>query len=118
MSLSRLLLAWVLVSAWFLAVEQIEKRLAGSPAAGRLRAGWRVYLADALLLTLFAGLWFASLGHGGWVLLFALTGFLMEGPARYRDGAARPDWSGTGLVRVLAGVSRIVVAGGILAWTM
>jgi hypothetical protein len=119
MTLVRLGIGWAAVAAWFFIFEQVERRIAGpSPAAGKLRADWRVYVADAVLLTLFSALWFASLGHGGWVLLFLMTGLLVEGPARYRDGAARMDLSGRGMVRLGLGVARIVVAGGLLSWLL
>lgn len=119
MSLFRLVLGWAAVTLWFLLFELMEQRLAGStPARGRFRAGWRYYLADALLLTLFAGLWFASLGHGGWVLLFLMVGLLVEGPGRFRDGSGTLDLSGRGIVRLIAGLIRIVVAGGLLAWLL
>jgi hypothetical protein len=120
MTLLRLVLGWAAVTLWFVVFELVEQRLAGlAPAEGKkLRAGWKVYVADALLLTLFAGLWFASLGHGGWVLLFLMTGLLVEGPARFRDGSGTIDFSGKGIVRLLLGLVRIVGAGGILAWRL
>lgn len=118
MTLLRLLLGWAVVAVWFLAFELIEQRISGPPAAGgkHLRAPIAVYLADALLLTLFAGLWFASLGHGGWVLLFGVLGLLMEGPMRVRDRSEGIDRSRMGIVRIISGVVRTVVAGGLLAW--
>ena len=119
MSLLRLVLGWAAVTLWYFLFEQVEQRVLGSrPATGRLRAGWKMYLADALLLTLFAGLWFASLGHGGWVLLFLMVGLLVEGPGRFRDGSGTIDLSGKGIVRLLLGVGRIVAAGGLLAWLL
>lgn len=120
MTLLRLGIAWGLVIIWFIVFELIEQRIAGpGPEQGRkLRASWKVYVADALLLTLFAGLWFASLGHGGWVLLFLMTGLLVEGPGRFRDGSGMVDLSGKGIVRLLLGLFRTVAAGGILAWRL
>ena len=119
MTLLRLTLGWAAVSVWFILFEMVEQRLVGpAPTAGRLRAGWKVFAADALLLTLFAGLWFASLGHGGWVLLFLMVGLLIEGPARYRDGLRTVDLSRKGIGKLVLGLSRIVIAGGILAWRL
>lgn len=120
MTLLRLVLGWAAVSIWFFIFELLEQRVAGpAPVEGRkLRAGWKVYVADALLLTLFAGLWFASLGHGGWVILFLMLGLLMEGPAGHRAGASKMDLSRKGMLRLLLGLTRIVVAGGILAWRL
>ena len=119
MSLLRLVFGWAAVTLWYFLFELVEQRVSGSrPTAGRLRAGWKTYVADALLLTLFAGLWFASLGHGGWILLFLMVGLLVEGPGRFRDGSGQIDLSGKGIVRLLAGLIRVVAAGGILAWLM
>jgi hypothetical protein len=117
MSLLRLVLGWAAVTAWYFLFELIEQRILGpAPATGRFRAGWMVYVADALLFTLFASLWFASLGRGGWVLLFLMVGLVVEGPARFRDGSGTMDLSRKGLLRLAMGIVRIVVAGGILAW--
>ena len=117
MTLLRLVLGWAAVAAWFFLFELIEQRIVGpAPAAGRFRAGWKVYVTDALLFTLFAALWFASLGTGGWVLLFLMVGLVVEGPGRFRDGSGQMDWSRKGVVRLFLGVARIVIAGGILAW--
>lgn len=119
MSLFRLGLGWAAVTLWYFLFERLEQRVRGPrPETGRLRAGWKVYPADALLLALFAGLWFASLGHGGWVLLFLMVGLLVEGPARVRDGSGPMDLSRNGILRLVLGLVRIVVAGGILAWLL
>jgi hypothetical protein len=120
MTLLRLFLGWLPVTLWFFLFELVEQRVVGPPPSGggRLRASWMVYPADALLLTLFAGLWFASLGHGGWLLLFLLVGLLMEGPARYRQGSEKLNLDRAEILRLGMGVLRIVVAGGILAWRL
>ena len=119
MSLLRLALSWAAVTLWYLLFELVEQRLhEARPTTGRLRAGWKAYVADALLLTLFAGLWFGSLGHGGWILLFLMVGLLVEGPGRFRDGSGKIDLTRRGIVRLLLGAGRIVVAGGILAWLL
>jgi hypothetical protein len=113
-SLAWLAAGYAAVAAWFLVFELIERRLAGTPGPG-LRAPWPTYLGDALLFTLFASLWFASLGHGGWLLLFFLLGLLIEGPGRVRDRPEGFDRSRSGLKRILLGTLRIVGAGGLLA---
>ena len=120
MTLLRLTLGWLAVMLWFFLFEFVEQRLAGPrpPEGQRLRASWKVYPADALILTLFAALWFASLGHGGWVLLFVMVGLLVEGPGRYRDGSTPMDLSRRGIWRMLLGLLRIVGAGGLLAWRL
>ncbi|MGH7702699.1 MAG: hypothetical protein ACREMO_06370 [Gemmatimonadales bacterium] len=127
MSLFRLTTAWAVVFLWLVLWEATESTLARSNS--RRSRAWRdrllVYSGESLLLSLFAALWFASLGHGGWLLLFALLGLLMEGPARFRDdlreeGAApgrlhsmRARWYRIGL-----GVARVAGAGGLLAWRL
>jgi hypothetical protein len=77
---------------------------------------------EALLLTLFGAFWFASLGHGGWLLLFAALGLLMEGAVRLRHAtppAGVPPtldlawWTATAL-----GTLRLVVAGALLDWRL
>jgi hypothetical protein len=120
MALPRIVLGWLAVSTWFLVFELIEQRLRRLPApeGRRLRASWKLYVADALIFTLFATLWFASLGHGGWVLLFLMLGLLLEGPARYRDGTGEWELSIRGLLRLLPGVVRSVAAGGLLAFIL
>jgi hypothetical protein len=69
--------------------------------------------AESILLTMFAALWFASLGHGGWALLFAVLGVLIEGPIRLRHRAEAPTT--TPWIPLLAGTARMVAAGGVLA---
>lgn len=112
MAPTRLLLAWALVAALLVLWHEAGRRLTPSPPP--LRAALPSLAIEALLLTLFAGLWFASLGHGGWVLLFALVGALMELPPRLRDHAPRHlPW-----VAVLGGIARVTLAGGVLAWQL
>ena len=114
MSLAWLAAGYAAVAIWFLGFELVERKLPGAQGSG-LRAPWTTYLVDALLFTLFASLWFASLGHGGWVLLFTLLGILLEGPGRYRDQPAGFDTTRRGWLRLLLGTVRIVGAGGLLA---
>lgn len=112
MALPRLLLAWVLVCLWLLVWHEIRRRLAaGVPS---LRAALPSLALEALLLSLLAGLWFGSLGHGGWLLLFLLTGALVELPLRLRDHPPRTlPWA-----QVAGGILRVIGAGGILAWRL
>jgi hypothetical protein len=98
----RILLAWVVVGAWLAVWAFGERRMTG---AGRPSAPELAPLAgEALLLALFAALWFGSLGSGAWWLVFLLLGGLMAWPVRSLAGAAR--------------IARVVVAGGLLAWTL
>lgn len=123
MSLARLVFAWAAVAAWFVLWEATMVRLGlATPGTGggrlALRAPARVYAGEALLLVLFAALWFGSLGSGGWWLLFGVLGLLIEGPVRARH-SGWPAGSDTGkwiLYGVL--VARMVSAGGLLAWRL
>jgi len=107
-TLGRLALAWLPVALWFLAVDWGARRFAARPApdAPPLRPNYRLAL-EALLVTLFASLWFDSLGSGGWWVLFLLVGAIAAGLPR------RPAWRAA-----LIDVGRYVVAGGILAWRL
>jgi hypothetical protein len=98
----RILLAWAVVGAWLAIWALAERRMtgAGSPSAAELAP----LAGEALLLALFAALWFGSLGSGGWWLVFLLLGGLMAWPVRSLAGAAR--------------IARVVAAGGLLAWTL
>lgn len=119
MALSEVALGWLLVAAWFLAWEVVAARLErGSNAGGWLRAPAQVYVAESLLLTLFGALWFASLGSGGWVIMFALLGLLMEWPGPLRAGHRNEIPPGRRARATLAGVLRVIGAGAILWWRM
>jgi hypothetical protein len=99
---ARILLAWAVVGVWLAIWALAERRVtgAGSPPAAELAP----LAGEALLLALFAALWFGSLGSGAWWLVFLLLGGLMAWPVRSLAGAAR--------------VARVVAAGGLLAWTL
>ena len=102
MTFGRISLAWAAVAAWLALWAVAQRRWAGGARLGRAEAGWLA--GEALLLTLLAALWFASLGAGAWWLVFLLLGALREWPVRSAPGAAR--------------IARIVAAGGLLAWTL
>jgi hypothetical protein len=86
MSLTTLAGAFVVVGAIFIAAGLLTTRWgwADGPDSTAARPGtasaiarvWPAASFEALLLTLIAALWFGSLGHGGWVLLFLLLGAL------------------------------------------
>jgi hypothetical protein len=99
---SRILLAWAVVGAWLAIWAFGERRLTG--AGGPSAAEFVPLAGEALLLALFAALWFGSLGSGAWWLVFLLVGGLMAWPVRSLAGAAR--------------IARVVVAGGLLAWIL
>jgi hypothetical protein len=106
-ALSRLVLAWLGVLALFLLAEVLSGR---RPVLIRIAA-------QALLLALLGALWFASLGTGGWWLIFLLIGGLMELSAMGEVRRARQrEWRDLGAHTV--GVARVVAAGGWLAWQL
>ncbi len=104
MTLTRLALAWLPVALWFLLVGWLAWKV--RPVTPAPSGAWAVAtLAESVVATLVASLWFDSLGHGGWWLLFALLGLLASGLA------SRPS-----LASVMVTVVRFVGAGGLLAW--
>lgn len=112
MSLGRLVLAWLPVAAWFALLAWAAGRAAAPPAfavpRGARAAAFAGPLVEAALVTLFGSLWFDSLGHGGWWLLFLLVGALV---ALARTPRARLVW-------FLADLARYVAAGALLAWRL
>jgi hypothetical protein len=111
MALPRLLLAWLVVFVLFGLWHEGRRRLERSVPTRPLPSAAPSLALEALLLTLFADLWFASLGSGGWILLFVLTGALMEVAGRLRESSIGSlPWP-----QALAGIIRITVAGGLFA---
>jgi hypothetical protein len=108
MTLGRLLLAWLPVAVWFAGAGWAAHRVIGIAAfPAPTPAVLTATAAEALLVTLFASLWFDSLGHGAWWLLFGLVGVLA---ARI---STRPP-----IVALLLSVVRYLGAGGLLAWRL
>jgi hypothetical protein len=110
MTLGRLLLAWLPVAVWFGVAAWTAHRLFGVGVTGTPPSsvtGLVVIGIEALLVTMFGSLWFDSLGHGGWWLLFGLVGVLA---ARL---PTRPP-----LPVVAYAVLRYVGAGALLAWRL
>ena len=122
MTLGRLVVAWLAVTAWSLAttyaVPFVLAALARPPGESGVWAAVAVSLLwwrpiEALVLTLLAVLWFASLGSGGWWLVFLLLGVLAMGP-RWPGALGQPR----NLLGLCAGLARYVGAGAILAWIL
>jgi hypothetical protein len=125
-TLGRLLLAWLPVAALFVLTPPIGYPWgAGSEVTGngiiwlfnRWEVGWR--LAEGGVVTLFASLWFDSLGAGGWWLLFFLVGLLVAFPRRlvmWRH--VEPQRRRHLLAHAGLDVARYVAAGALLAWRL
>ena len=92
-------------------------RASSTTAKGRPPVATWVIAGEALWLTLLAGLWFASLGHGGWALLFLLLGLATEWTARLHGGP-RALAPGQRAILLAIGVTRTVIAGGLLTWIL
>jgi hypothetical protein len=115
---TRIALGWAVVVAWLSLWELLARRLeAGVAAKGRPPVAAWVTVGEALWLTLLAGLWFASLGHGGWARLFLLLGLSTEWTARLHGGP-RALSPGQRAVLLAVGVTRTVISGGLLTWIL
>lgn len=75
MTLVRLALGFLAVAALFAGI--------GWATGLRNRRSAAVLICEAFVLTLLGTLWFASLGKGGWVLVFAFIGVLASGTDRW-----------------------------------
>ena len=117
MTLSRLFFAWLPVGALFVIARGLAR---GTWVFTKWDILWR--LAEAAVLTLFASLWFDSLGHGGWWLLFLFVGLLVGFPVRLEGRTTNrgPDRIPQREIILLAlrDAALYVVAGGILAWRL
>ena len=112
MTLFHLLAAAAAVAAWFVALGWGTAR--AGVGTGPLRPV--VDVVESVFLTMFAALWFGSLGHGGWWVLFIVLGLLIEGPVRTRHRGALDE--GAPWLPVVLGVVRIVGAGALLAFLL
>jgi hypothetical protein len=124
-TLERLVLAWLPVAVWFVLATYAIPLLVAAVSKPPGRPVWvavelsllKWRLVEAALLTLFASLWFDSLGSGGWWLLFLLVGALATLPMwRLPSSEQLPRMArvaGAG-----ADLARYVVAGAILAWRL
>ena len=124
MTFGRLLVAWLPLATLFTIAPPIGYRWDLPPdnralvwSWNRWEIGWR--WVEALVLTLFASLWFDSLGAGGWWLLFFLVGLLVAFPRRlvmwrHVDPLRRRHL----LVHAWFDVARYVIAGALFAWRL
>lgn len=116
MAFARILLGFLIVTLFLALWHDIERRLRGQPGPALAAAGRSLPASglESLLLTLFAGLWFGSLGSGGATMLFLVLGALMEIPPRlwHRTG------DGFAWKPIAGGMLRVVLAGALLARIM
>ncbi|HSB53894.1 MAG TPA: hypothetical protein VLD58_06035 [Gemmatimonadales bacterium] len=116
MAFSRTVLGWVVVTLLFVLWREVERRVKGTPGGvlPSLKANLPALAIEALLLTLFAGLWFGSLGSGGAWLLFLVVGSLMEIPSRLRGHPLGSlPWR-----EIIPGIGRIMIAGVLLGFLL
>jgi hypothetical protein len=124
-TLTRLVLAWLLVAVWFVMASfalPIVLAALARPADAAAAVGiplpplkWRP--VEAALLTLFASLWFDSLGSAGWWLVFLLVGALATLPLWLRTRPEQPPRP-TLIAGACVDLARYVVAGALLAWRL
>ena len=125
MSLTTILEAFILVASVFnaagLLTARWEKQGPGpgprAPGPGLLSQVWPGATFEALVLTLVAALWFGSLGHGGWVMLFFLLGALPAGDRWLRRRLAGAPAGGE--VRAfVASLLKYLLAGLVCVWRL
>jgi hypothetical protein len=112
MAFSRTVIGWAVVTLLFILWREVERRIKGTPGGvgPAIKANFPALAIEALLLTLFAGLWFGSLGSGGAWLLFLVVGGLMEIPSRLRSHPLSSlPWR-----EIVPGIVRVMVAGVLL----
>ena len=121
MTLGRLIVSWLPVAALFALAPPMGYRWdlplvdrAVVWSFNRWEIGWR--LVEAAVLTLFAALWFDSLGAGEWWLVFLLVGLLAAFPRRLVMWQhVEPVRRRHLLVHALLDVTRYILAGALLS---
>lgn len=116
MTLGRLVLAWLPVVVWCALGAWAKGRVTTNPISPV--ATLRRSAIEAGLLTLFASLWFDSLGAGSWWLLFGLVGALVALAGRPASPAPSPQPPRTAILHLLGDILRYIGAGAILAWRL
>jgi hypothetical protein len=116
MSLTTVVEAFVLVAVVFNAAGLLTARWANR-GPGLLSRVWPGATFEALILTLVATLWFGSLGHGGWAMLFLLLGALPAGDRWVRRALAGAPTRGEATVFV-ASLLKYLVAGLGCVWLL
>ncbi len=134
MSLTPILEAFGLVALVFVAAGAASVRLAGgasgavegaaSQAAGPLgwraaiRVAWLPAAGEAFGVALLAALWFGSLGHGGWLVVFLLVGALAAGADRWTTHRLLHTPTRQELKSFALGLLKYAAAGWLCAWRL
>ena len=134
MSLTPIVGAFGMVALVFIAVGAAAVRWAGGvwgakvrgssppttpPAWGAaLRVAWPPAAAEALGIVLLAALWFGSLGHGGWLLVFLLVGALATGADRWVRHRLLGSPAPLELKLFALGLLKYALAGWLCAWRL
>jgi hypothetical protein len=124
-TLGRLLVAWIVVAAWFgiatIATIFVMVRVASSQDAvgyiGLVSPAMKRRLVEAAVVTLIASLWFDSLGSGEWWLLFLLLGVLVSS-SKWFPPAPFVVAQRVQFAEIASDVVRYVGAGALLAWRL
>ncbi len=77
---------------------------------------WKV--VEAGVVTLFASLWFDSLGSGEWWLVFLLIGLLATVPTQLLSTSGAPRRKSAFVAIEVGELTRYLVAGALLAWRL
>ena len=132
MSLTTILMAFILVASVFnaagLLTARWEKQGPGpgirgpgpgprTPDPGIPARTWPGATFEALVLTLVAALWFGSLGHGGWVILFLLLGALPAGD-RWLRRRLSGQATGSEIWVFVASLLKYLLAGLVCVWRL
>jgi len=136
-TLGRLVLAWLPVAVVFIVIAGLGTRFysaSGAEPTNEWTRPEKVWMftkwdilwrsLEAAAVTLFASLWFDSLGHGGWWLLFSLVGLIvsfarLQGATTSIAGTPEGTWRRReALIHATRDVVRYVLAGAILAWRL
>lgn len=112
MTLTTLGLGFAPVAALFVAAGWLTSRRRLSLAAAL------VLITEAFVVSLFAALWFGSLGSGGWWLVFGLVGALVAGAERGVRWASTRASARSELAGFALGLARYLAAGALLAWRL
>lgn len=107
MTLLRLAAALMVVGVVFVGWEWVVGRRDRRTAA--------VATGEATVLALFAALFFGSLGHGGWWLVFPLVGVLASGRDRWLTPAAAATGTGPHVRATALVAIRYLLVGGLLS---